>query len=130
MTQELTDAAERVSRVLEEENAALAALEFHTVGTLVVEKRLAIEALQSFGVVGTKVRPGHEEPGLRQAALRLQARVSENKRLLERAITVQTRIMGVIASAARATQAPMGYGGQGRLRSSRSAGAMALVVRA
>lgn len=130
MTQELMDAVERASQVLGQENAALHALDFHVVGTLIVEKRLAIEALQSLDAAGAKHLPSPKGPELRAAALRLQILAQDNKRLLERAITVQTRIMGVIARAVRVTQAPPGYGGHGQVRSRRVAGAMALVVRA
>jgi hypothetical protein len=47
---------------------------------------------------------------------RLQALAVENKRLLERAIAAQGRVIGVIARAAAATEAPPGYGGSRGLR--------------
>jgi len=49
-------------------------------------------------------------PGAERMARRLQALAAENKRLLERAIAAQGRVMAVVARAAAPDVAPAGYG--------------------
>ncbi len=58
---------------------------------------------------GAQTVPASHDPAERMAR-RLRALAVENKRLLERAIAVQGRVIGVIALAATATTAPTGYG--------------------
>jgi hypothetical protein len=59
---------------------------------------------------------------------RLQELAAENKRLLERAITAQGRLIGVVARAAAPAVAPSGYGASSR-HAARPA-ALAILARA
>ena len=80
--------------------------------------------LPTFDAARTAPAPQRAPP--QRMARRLQALAMENKRLLERAIAVQGRVIGVIARAATAATAPAGYG---PARGRRPA-AMAFVARA
>ena len=129
MSRGLHDAATRLATILETENAALAALDFNQVAGFVNEKRAALEALNAVSPSpGTS--PVATDAAHQAVARRLQYATSENKRLLEQAITVQTRIMAVLAGAARQAQALPGYGATGHRARSVSTSAVALIVRA
>ena len=119
-------AACRLCDVLEAENLALSALDFGRIGVFQDNKRTALDGLNRFAAQAAD--PAVEkDPAV---GARLQRLAEENKRLLERAIMVQKRIMAVLASAARTAQAPIGYGSKGRPPPSCSAGAVALIIRA
>jgi hypothetical protein len=105
MTNDLITAGTRLADTLESENAALAALDL---------PRAAV-----------RTAPVPSEAAQRMAR-RLQGLAMENKRLLERAIAVQGRVIGVVARAATAATEPAGYG---PARGRRPA-PMALVARA
>jgi hypothetical protein len=88
---------------LEAENTALAALDLPRAAGMLADKQRAVTALAAVRSV-----PARSEAADR-VARRLQALAVENKRLLERAIAVQGRVIGVIARAA-APEVPAGYG--------------------
>lgn len=126
MSARLHAAADRLCNVLAAENHALAALDFARIGVFHDEKRAALVALEN--LAADAVDPDATRDPLLED--RLQGLVTENRRLLERAIMVQTRIMAVLASAARTAQAPVGYGSKGRPPPSGGTGAVALILRA
>jgi hypothetical protein len=63
-------------------------------------------------------------------ATRLQHLGTENRRLLERAITIQSRVIETIAGAARPRNNGAGYGAAGHRPPLRQASAIALTTRA
>ena len=126
MTSRLHDAARLLCEVLEAENLALARLDFGQVGAFQDDKRSALAALN--GLAAEAADPTIAKDPVLGARLQLVA--GENKRLLEQAIMVQTRVMAVLAGAARTAQAPIGYGSKGRRPSQAAAHAVALIVRA
>lgn len=130
MRTDLAEAAERLAAILTRENAALASLDFSAVGTFIEEKRSALDALGGFALDRTAASVETRSPTDLALAERLQTLAADNKHLLEQAMTVQNRIMAVLAEAARHAQLPTGYGACGRQSNAGSAGAYALVVRA
>lgn len=94
MTHDLAAAASRLADVLHQENTALSALDVSAAAGLVAEKRLALEAfVQAQGAVGQSGAP----PVSMEAAARLKDLANENRILLGRAITVQSRVIGIVA---------------------------------
>ncbi len=129
MTRDQQHAAAQLVAVLAEENAALAALDYRRVGDFVDRKRAALDALNAAPAPSGQIS-GEQDPVRQALAVRLKQLVEENRELLRRAIKVQNRIMGVVASAARQAQAPVGYGARGARPRSSVASAVALIVRA
>jgi hypothetical protein len=121
MNDEFMPAGRLLVETLEAENAALALLDLPRAGAMLADKQRALAAF----VAARSVPSSHE--AAERMARRLQALAAENKRLLERAIAAQSRVLGVIARAATSTAAPAGYA------SARQAGrpaALALSARA
>jgi hypothetical protein len=120
----LQAAVETLSAVLAQENAALVALDFVRATGFLVAKRAATDSL---------ALAGEQNPGgkpTREAAVRLRDLAAENRRLLERAIAVQGRVIAVVARAEpRPTVMPR-YGATGILARSARPAAMALSARA
>ena len=85
-----------LAETLEAENAALAALDLPRAAGMLADKRSAVA---EFDAVRTAPAPSE---AAQRMARRLQGLAMENKRLLERAIAVQGRVIGVIARAATA----------------------------
>ncbi len=104
MTKDLVAAGSVLAKTLEAENSALASLDLPRAGSLLADKETAIAELAA-----APVAPGQREAAER-VARRLRALAAENKRLLERAIAAQGRVLGVVAQAAADTAAPKGYG--------------------
>ena len=130
MTRDQQHAIAQLMAVLAEENAALAALDYRRVGDFVDRKRMALDALNAASPPSSDQAPVNQDPVRHALAVRLKQLVEENRELLRRAIKVQNRIMGVVASAARQAQAPAGYGARGNRPRSSIASAVALIVRA
>jgi gamma-glutamyltranspeptidase len=126
MTNELIAAAARLADALRAENEALAALDLKRAAAMLPEKT---EAAAAFTALGNAMRPG-QEPEARDLAARLRDLAEENRRLLERAIAVQGRVLETIASAARAQASAPRYGARGALAPDRKAAAFALSARA
>jgi hypothetical protein len=120
MTKDLITAGTFLAETLESENAALAALDLPRAAGMLADKRSAVA---DFDAVRTAPAPSE---AAQRMARRLQGLAMENKRLLERAIAVQGRVIGVVARAATAATEPAGYGPS---RGRRPA-PMALVARA
>jgi hypothetical protein len=91
------DAAERLALILEHENNLLERFDYPGVGACCEEKRLALAELEN--------SPGESAGSDSEADTALAARlgrlIRENRLLLERALRIQDRIMGIIAGAAR-----------------------------
>lgn len=115
-TPTLIAAAVRLADVLQTENAALAALNMPAAVRLLPEKLAAADAFaaaQAGADVGARERQaGRHGIELDAVARRLQALAAENRRLLDRAMLVQGRVIATVAKAARATaeRAAPGYG--------------------
>lgn len=130
MTRDQQHAVAQLVAILAEENAALEALDYRRVGDFIDRKRAALDALNTASPALSDQAPTAQDPSRHALAVRLKQLVEENRELLRRAIKVQNRIMGVVASAARQAQAPVGYGARGNRPRSSVASAVALIVRA
>jgi len=118
MTTPLLHAAAALADILAAENLALAALDLRAAAPLLPAKRQAADAFASAHARLAAAGPPDTATRamLQQTARRLGALAEENRRLLERALSVQTRVMEVIAQAVprASAQAPR-YGAQGAL---------------
>jgi hypothetical protein len=120
MSERLAAAAARLADVLARENVALAALDLRRAGALLQEKRDAAQAFadaQTAVVLVTAAQRGR----LVGPADRLRTLASENSRLLEHALVVQTRVIGIVARAGQALTPARGYRATGRLADNRAA---------
>jgi hypothetical protein len=96
----LVAAAARLADILARENAALADLDFRRATTLLAEKEAAAAAFSSAHAAAKLAKLDHaQRRALEAAAGRLRSVGQENRRLLERAIVVQGRVLGSIAKA-------------------------------
>jgi hypothetical protein len=118
--------AGRLAGVLRRENIALAALDFAQVAGLLAEKRGATEAFTL--AQAASGMPDHR-PEMIEAATRLRDLAAENRRLLERAIAVQSRVIGIIARAMPPAPTPR-YAASGALTRAPRPIAFALSARA
>jgi hypothetical protein len=100
MTADAMAAGTALADSLEQENAALAVLDLPRAGAMLARKQRALADL----AVARAISPPND--AAERVARRLQALAMENKRLLERAIAAQSRVIAVVARAA----APAGYG--------------------
>jgi uncharacterized protein YcfJ len=109
MNDEFALATTSLAEVLVAENAALTALDLPRAGAMLAAKTRAADAF----VAARAVAPN----SVASAPRELCALVEENQRLLETAIKVQGRVIGIIAGAVRGAlrdPAAMRYGAQGR----------------
>ena len=113
-TASLIAAAVRLADVLQTENAALVALNMPAAVRLLPEKLAAADAFVAAQAgAGAKGRQAtRHRVELDAVARRLHDLAAENRRLLERAMLVQARVIATVAKAARATaeRAAPGYG--------------------
>lgn len=117
MTQALTEAATALAETLAHENAALAALDLGAAAALLAHKQAAATA---FAQAQADAPPIADQLPL---AVRLRDLADENRRLLEHAIRVQGRVLGMLARALGKPSAPR-YGATGTL----AGGAVAPVI--
>ncbi len=116
MIQEFLQSVAALADTLAEENRALAGLDFGRAVMLLETKQRATDAFAAAHHAATpdamRTRRSLVEPLVR----RLRDLADENKRLLERAVTVQGRVIGAIAGAIPKTigGAPR-YGSRGAL---------------
>jgi hypothetical protein len=121
MSNDMIAAGTLLAETLEAENAALSALDLPLAAGMLADKQRAVADLAA-----ALVAPASRDAAERMAR-RLQALAVENRRLLERAMAAQGRVIEVVARAAASATAPTGYG------SARAAGrpaALALSARA
>ena len=131
MAATLVAAASRLRDVLSAENAALLALDVPGAASLLDEKLAAARGLAEVSALRPAARQTAETAGL---ALQLRDLAQENRRLLERAILVQGRVLDMVARAARQDVAQSsgryGAGGAAGGATDRCAVAMTLQVQA
>jgi hypothetical protein len=109
----LAHAADSLASVLEEENQALQALDFAAAVSLLGAKQRAaarfVEAERQTRSLAPAARTG-----MGARCRRLHGLVADNRRLLERALLAQGRVIAVIARAARnSPEAVPHYGARG-----------------
>jgi hypothetical protein len=104
----MAEAVERLSALLAEENAALEAMDFARAGGLLAPKHAAADALAA---AWRAAEPGAVAvEGLSQ----LGRLAEENRQLLKRAMRVQSRVLDLVAKAARGSSGTQRYGAEGR----------------
>ncbi len=117
MIQPLMIAAQRLAEALRAENEALARLDLAAAATLATPKRQASDAFaaayEAARRSGTRAE-GEDRRSAEEVAGRLRDLSAENRRLLERAIELQARVIETIAGAARPATGT--YGERGRAR--------------
>lgn len=109
MSKDLIEAGTLLADTLEAENAVLAVLDLARAAGMLAGKQHAVAGF-------TVAQGALPDAGAERMVRRLQALAAENKRLLERAIAAQGRVIGVVARAAAAIEAPPGYGASRGLR--------------
>jgi len=121
MTEDLATTTARLAEALAAENAALAALDLPRAGAMLAAKTRAAEAFVAAHSVSRGMSQGISQEASPGAGIvppqHLRALLDENQRLLEHAIAVQGRVIGIIARALpRALRDPAAarYGAQGR----------------
>jgi hypothetical protein len=113
MPKPVAAAASRLADVLDRENDALRAMDLPRAGALLAEKTAAIADLTAAGEAAVIEPPS---AALVTAARRLDGLVAENRRLLERAMEAQRRVIGIVVRAAAASAPPRpAYGATGRM---------------
>jgi hypothetical protein len=121
MMQPLLLAGHRLAEALRAENEALARLDLSSAAALSQAKRQASDAFaaafESARRLGSKAEAG-ERVDAESIAGRLRDLGAENRRLLERAIDLQSRVIETIAGAARAPGTGT-YGERGDRRAGR-----------
>lgn len=130
MTKDKLQAATELAAILGQENAALRRLDFAEAVALLPAKEAAFVRLAASDT-GTSDRQlaSPTSDSIAAAGQRLAALATENRTLLEHAITVQTRVIGIIASAIRQQTAPS-YSADGRRCPVTRTGAVALSAQA
>ena len=113
MMPEIVEATVQLADALAAENAALAALDLVAAVRLLPQKEAATTAFAAAQRRARGTRDTLDIKALRVAATRLQTLTEENRRLLERAIHVQNRVMGILAQAARASNPTPRYARSG-----------------
>ena len=110
--QRLMQAAIALADVLDAENAALRTLDIRRAVGLLERKQAAMRDVEAAQREAAALAMHLGEPA-RRLAERLQAAAAENKRLLERAITVQRQVIGKLAHAVPAASPVQRYGASG-----------------
>ncbi|WP_338662521.1 hypothetical protein VQH23_20485 [Pararoseomonas sp. SCSIO 73927] len=136
IVQALLAAGQRLAEALRAENEALARLDLGRAATLATAKVQASDAFTAAYGAATRTgaAPGAMTGELRAAAERLALGLrglsDENRRLLERAITLQSRVIETIAGAAIPASRPATYGGLGQRAMPRQVPSLTLAARA
>ena len=111
MNERLIAAVARLADVLARENAALGALDLRSAACLLAEKQ---DAADMFSKAQAET-PTVQDARVAETAEHLHALASENRALLEHAIAVQTRVIGIVARASRPVAVAPRYGATGRM---------------
>ncbi len=104
----MEDAIVRLSALLAEENAALEAMDFARAGTLLAPKHAAADALAAAW------RASESNNASSEKMRELGRLADENRQLLKRAMRVQSRVLDLVARAARTPPKTARYGQAGR----------------
>jgi flagellar biosynthesis/type III secretory pathway chaperone len=121
MMQPLIVAAQRLSEALRAENEALARLDLNSAAALALPKQQASDAFAAAFDAANRTESkavGPDRAKAEELAGRLRDLGAENRRLLERAIALQSRVIETIAGATRPA-GPGTYGERGRQRDGR-----------
>jgi|ERR1700722_1511958 len=102
--------AQRLAAILDQENAALRAMDLRRAAALLPEKTAAIADLAACGAAS----PETSDPAVVSAARTLDDLARENRCLLERAIAAQRRVIGIVVRAAAEAAVRPTYGAKGR----------------
>jgi len=132
MMETLIIAGQRLAEALRAENEALAALDLSRAARLATGKIAASDAFAAAYAAQAKHGGAAAGPVRDAAAIlarRLEELGSENRRLLERAVALQSRVIETIAGAALPRVQPQGYAPAGRVAAARPP-ALALSARA
>lgn len=106
MTQNpLIKATARLIDILQAENTELQSMDFKAAGRLLLAKQAATADLTA-AQAGALFAPA----GLQILATQLNALADKNRGLLERAISVQSRVLGTVVRAAQAVEPEPQYG--------------------
>lgn len=127
MTLGLTDAVGTLAEVLARENEALRRLDFAAATALVPAKEAA---LRNVTKNPAPMRAAGRDPALAALGSRVNQLVADNRKLLERAIAVQTRVVGIVARAASPSPRAAQYAASGFKSQTRRTSAVALSARA
>ena len=133
MMDDVIHAGTRLAEALKAENEALAALDLGRAAAMAAAKMQASDAFAAATAEATRtgIKAMGEERGTTAAlADRLQSLGAENRRLLEHAITLQSRVIETIANAALPRAVAPGYGALGRARKLRQPPPLAVSARA
>jgi flagellar biosynthesis/type III secretory pathway chaperone len=120
MPKSMIEAARHLVEVLDRENTALVVMDLRRATMLLPEKTAAIAALSAAEVI--------PHPDVLSVARRLDDLALENRRLLERAIVAQRRVIGIVVRAAAAASTGPAYQATGHRAS--VSGPMTLSTRA
>jgi hypothetical protein len=115
MTASLAYAVQTMTKLLTEENAALNAMDFGRAGALLAPKHAAADALAA----AWRAAPECDAP--QNELQQLGELAEQNRKLLNRAMRVQRRVLELVARAARGAQAGTRYGAGGRFTTARDA---------
>ena len=133
MMDSLIIAGQRLAEALRAENEALAKLDLPRAATLASSKIAASDAFAAAFAAQTKHGTAPDGP-VRQAAAILTRRLEElgqeNRRLLERAVSLQSRVIETIAGAALPRLTQQGYAPPGQRGAPARPPALALSARA
>ncbi|MDN3567387.1 hypothetical protein ACFQY5_29060 [Paeniroseomonas aquatica] len=132
MMDALLAAGQRLAEALRAENEALAALDLPGAARLATLKMQAADAFAAAFATARKTGARMDGPE-RQAAAeltdQLQSLGEENRRLLERAIAIQSQVIETIAGAALPRSGTGSYGAAGRPAAGRQPPALAMTTR-
>jgi hypothetical protein len=106
MSEDLVANVVRLADVLRRENSALAALDLARAASMLAEKRMAADALSVAQSMSGSLGGASDRPKLLDAASELKELATENRVLLERAMAVQSRVIGVMVRAAPPAPTP------------------------
>ena len=108
MTSSFNSTIQVLAKLLVEENTALANMDFARAGALLAPKHAAADALAA----AWRASPASDMPEVE--LLQLGKLADENRRLLNRAMRVQRRVLDLVARAARSAQPTARYSADGQ----------------
>ena len=109
MTPTLAQAVQAMTKLLTEENKALTDMDFSRAGALLAPKHAAADALAAAWRAATQTDAPQAD------LLKLGELAEENRRLLNRAMRDQRRVLDLVAKAARSSRSTTRYGASGRV---------------
>ncbi|MBP0445993.1 hypothetical protein J8J14_14545 [Roseomonas sp. SSH11] len=133
MIQALLHAGQRLAEALREENEALARLDLSRAAGLAGAKLQASDAFAAAYGAATRTEStaqGELRAAAEQLATRLRDLTDENRRLLEHAIALQSRVIETIAGAALPASRPATYAAMGQRAMPWQTPSLALAARA